>query len=126
MAQNIKESLVNSLRMQRRSAGLSQTQLGQMLGYSDETAVAKHEHFESIPPFLTALGYEAIFQIHASKLFAGLKETVAIGVELRVSDFERNLRARYEASPSPELSRTLEWLEERRANLEFFNHRANA
>jgi hypothetical protein len=114
MPSKFQDSSANYLRIHRRSVGLSQAQLGRVLGYRDETAVAKHECFESIPPFLTALGYEVIFQIPASEIFAGVRQTVAIGIEARLAEFEQRLREKGNRVYSPGITRTLEWLGERR------------
>ena len=114
MSEQFKESLVNYLRIHRRNAGLSQTELGRVLGYRDETAVANHERFESMPPFLIALGYEVIFQVPASEIFAGLKETVAIAIEEELAQFELRLREKGNMVLTPGITKTLEWLHERR------------
>ncbi len=82
------EPLVNYLCVNRRRAGLSQWELGQILGYRDEDAVARHERFRSLPPFLIALGYEVIFQQPVSEIFPGLRQTVAFGIERRLAEFE--------------------------------------
>jgi DNA-binding XRE family transcriptional regulator len=115
MSEQLREPLVNYLRMHRRSVGLSQAELGRVLGYRDETAVANHERFESMPPFLTALGYEVIFQIPASEIFGGVKQTVTVAIEARLAEFEHRLRENGRRTPSPRITRTLEWLEDRRA-----------
>jgi len=71
-------TLANCLRSHRRRVGLSQEELGRLLGYHDETAVAKHERFKTMPPFLTALGYEVIFGVSVSALFPGITQTIAL------------------------------------------------
>ncbi len=110
------EPLVNYVRVHRRRAGLSQRELGQVLGYSDEGAVARHERFCSLPPFLTALGYEIIFRVPVAEMFPGLKETVEFGIEKRIAEFEDDLLTR-SGGPGPKaavVARKLEWLSERR------------
>lgn len=116
MSEELTESLVNYLRIHRRNAGLSQTELGRMLGYRDETAVANHERFESIPPFLIALSYEIVFQVPASELFAGLKETLTIVIEERLAEFEHRLREKGSVVLRPGVAKTLEWLHNRRVS----------
>jgi len=95
--------------------GLSQRELGQLLGYSDEGAVARHEGFCSLPPFLIALGYEVIFRVSASEIFPGLKQTMEFGIEKRLADFENELRSRSVAGQrTAVIARKLQWLGERR------------
>ncbi len=110
------KTLANCLRVHRRRTGLSQGELGRLLGYRDESAVAKHERFQAMPPFLVALGYEVIFQVPASELFPGVAETVALGIEQRLGELEHRLRARHEDEllAAVKKVRTLEWLEARR------------
>jgi len=114
------KALANSLRLHRRRTGLSQGDLGRLLGYDDESAVAKHERFKAMPPFLVALGYEVIFRVPVSELFPGVAETVALGIEARLDGLERALRHGGDiARPTAAATRTLEWLEaRRRSNVE--------
>jgi hypothetical protein len=109
------EPLVNYLRVHRRKAGLSQSEVGRILGYGNQTsAVSHHELFESIPPFLMALGYEILFKEPAGKLFPGLKLTLEAGIEQRIAELERELRSKINTDPhSDVIARKLEWLEER-------------
>jgi transcriptional regulator with XRE-family HTH domain len=108
-------TLANSLRLHRHRTGLSQEELGRLLGYDDESAVRKHERFQSMPPFLVALGYEVIFQVPVSELFPGITETVALGIETRLDELRTRMRARSNAARSDSaVRRTLDWLETRR------------
>lgn len=109
------EPLVNYVRVHRRKAYLSQRELGQMLGYDDEGAIARHERFRSLPPFLIALGYEIVFKIPVSELFPGLKQTMEIGIEKRIAEFEQDLRTKSGLGPQAAvIARKLEWISERR------------
>jgi hypothetical protein len=111
------EPLVNYVRIHRRKACLSQRELGQALGYRDEGAVARHEQFRGLPPFLVALGYEIIFQLPVSEIFPGLKQTMAFGVEQRLVEFESKLRMQADTgSQNSMIARKLEWLSERRSS----------
>jgi transcriptional regulator with XRE-family HTH domain len=108
-------TLANSLRLHRHRTGLSQQELGRLLGYEDESAVRKHERFQSMPPFLIALGYEVIFQVPISELFPGITETVALGIERRLDELSSRMRERGNAARSDSaVRRTLDWLETRR------------
>lgn len=113
--QQSNEPLVNYVRVHRRKAGLSQRDLGQMLGYDSEGAVARHEQFRALPPFLIALGYEVVFRVSVSEMFPGLKQTVEFGIEKRVAEFENDLRMKSgRGAQAAAIARKLEWLSERR------------
>ena len=115
MDEQSNEPLVNYVRVHRRKAFLSQRELGQFLGYGDDGAVARHERFRSLPPFLIALGYEIVFKIPVSEMFPGLKLTMEVGVEKRIAEFEQHLRMKSGMGPQAEIvARKLEWISERR------------
>jgi transcriptional regulator with XRE-family HTH domain len=114
--ENNNKTLANCLRIHRRRTGLSQEELGRLLGYHDESAVAKHERFKTMPPFLIALGYEVIFGVPVSALFPGVAQTIALGIDARLAEFERQLRNSGGGEmPARLLSRKLDWLNERQA-----------
>ena len=106
----------NRIYIHRRKASLTQRDLALLIGYRDEGSVARHERFNSLPPLLIALAYEVIFQIPASELFFGLRDTVEGVVEERISDLkkslgERNARGRF----ATRNARKLEWLTTRQS-----------
>jgi transcriptional regulator with XRE-family HTH domain len=109
------ERLVNYLRTHRKKTGLSQRDLGRILGYGDEGPVSRHEQFHALPPLLIALGYEIVFQVPIAEIFAGLRDAVEQNIEKRLSELEQELqqssgRGRRAAGTA----RTLEWLYLRR------------
>lgn len=109
------EPLANYVRVHRRRAGLSQRELGRVLGYHDDGTVARHEQFRSLPPLLIALGYEVVFQISTSEMFSGLKQTVALVIERRIADLENELRKKSGTGTRAALvAKKLEWLSQRR------------
>jgi DNA-binding XRE family transcriptional regulator len=108
--------LANYLRVHRRSAGLTQEELGRVIGYRSQGPVTRHERFESVPPFLIALGYEILFQEPAGNIFIGLKQTMELGIEERLAEFEESLRAVAENGTNMLATKQkLKWLEERRS-----------
>ena len=109
--------LVIYLGIRRRKAGLSQAELAELLGYKSDATVSMHEEFQSIPPFLMALGYEAIFREPVSRLFAGLYETIERTVDERFAKFEARLQEQDVAGGSKDrmLARKLQWIRERRS-----------
>jgi DNA-binding XRE family transcriptional regulator len=80
------------LRTHRRKAGLTQREMGSLLGYDDEDAVGRHERLKTLPPLLVALGYEVVFKMSVGKLFSGLKETVEKTIEPRILELEQKLQ----------------------------------
>jgi len=112
----MRNPLVNYLRPQRKRAGLSQKEIAFLLGYTSPDAVSKHELFESVPPLIMAFGYQAIFRVPLSELFAGLREAVEASIERQFADFERQLfeqaRKSPKAKPSAALLHKLEWVKE--------------
>jgi transcriptional regulator with XRE-family HTH domain len=109
-----KNSIDTYIRTHRKKAGLTQSEVGKLLGYSDNDATARHETAQSLPPLVIALGYEVIFKVPISKLFPGLKETAEKTVELRIERFERCLQKRQKDHRLPKVGQKLAWLLERR------------
>jgi DNA-binding XRE family transcriptional regulator len=107
------ENLANYVRMHRKRAALSLKELGMLLGF-DETAILRHEKFQSMPSLTMALGYEIIFGIPTSELFIGLRESVAQGVEHRIGQFKAMLEEESGRGPrAASVARKLEWIYER-------------
>lgn len=65
------EEVGNYLRVHRRRRGLSQRELGILIGYGHGAAVGRHERSNAAPPLLIALAYEIIFQVPVAQLFPG-------------------------------------------------------
>ena len=108
--------LGNYIRMHRMRAGLSQCELGKLLGYSDEGQVPRHEKSSSLPTFLMAMSYEVVFGVSIKEMFAGVHESVANVVEERLAELEETLRQRAEKGVGGEATaRKLQWLAERRS-----------
>jgi len=110
-----REPLVNYLRVHRRNAYLTQSEIGTVLGYGNDVAVSRHERFETVPPFLMALGYEILFREPAGEIFLGLKQAMEPGIEERLAALEEQLREQLAAKPNSAIvARKLEWVIERR------------
>lgn len=107
--------LGNYIRMHRMRAGLSQCELGKLLGYGDEGQVPRHEKSHSLPTFMIAISYEVIFKVPAKEMFAGVHESIADAIEDRLAELEESLRKRVEKGTAAETTaRKLQWLQERR------------
>jgi transcriptional regulator with XRE-family HTH domain len=107
--------LGNYLRTHRRRTGLSQRELGYLLGYSDEGAVSRHEQSQTIPPLLSALGYEVIFRVPIAKLLPGIRLTVEQTMEARLLLLEQELQlGTGKGARAKTVAQRLAWLYERR------------
>jgi DNA-binding XRE family transcriptional regulator len=86
--------LENYLRTYRKRAGISQNEMGYLLGGHDGTKPSRYEHFKRAPSLETALACEALFQTPVRELFAGMYERA----ERRTVGRARLLRKRLNAS----------------------------
>ncbi len=109
-----KKVVGNYVRVHRRRAGLSQTDLATIVGHAKSAQIARHERNQSIPPLLTAFAYEVIFDVPMSRLFPGLWETVAAGIEISLDEFEKRLERQPETDRPRAVAHQLVWLANRR------------
>jgi|GEM_PF-2010851 len=113
------QRLPNYVRTYRKKAGLSQRELGLMLGYRDEGQISRHEHFDSVPPLDVALRYEAVFKTPVSEIFSGLYESAETLVGKRVAGLETQLKIpRTDRVRERGNRRKLQWLLSRRNGVE--------
>lgn len=106
--------LNNYIRTHRRKSGLTQRELGRLLGHKDDGPVSRHERSRVLPTLLTGLAYEAIFQAPVAELFAGLKDVVGITVEERIRELKRELeQSNARGSKALLIAQKLEWMCER-------------
>jgi len=106
--------LPNYIRIHRRRAGLSQEELGELLGFRVES-VARHEQFQTAPNIRIAIGYEIIFRIPISELFAGVRDDVATNVEANLAQLEERLGRRGASGrDANDTARKLMWLAKRK------------
>jgi len=68
--------LSNYLLANRKCLGLSQQEVGILLGTQNGAKVCSYERYDRVPSLETALAFEAIFQKPASELFGGLYQKV--------------------------------------------------
>lgn len=108
-----KPKFLNHLRAHRKKSGLSQHELGLLVGYRYPGPVSKHERMKSLPPLDAALAYEAVFRAPVSTLFANVSFREAI--EKRLEEMEENLGQRDARDPGAELTaQKLIWLRDRK------------
>lgn len=109
--------LDNYLKAQRKHAGLSQEEIGRLLGYRKYWQVGRHENSRTIPPLLIALAYEVIFQVPVAGLFTGIHATIAHVIEENLATLEKELQARKMAGHLPVMrDQTLKWLHHRKTS----------
>jgi DNA-binding XRE family transcriptional regulator len=109
------EQIANYLRSHRRKSGLSQRELGQIVGFITGFPVSRHERSATIPALLIALSYGAVFRVPISDLFPGLYITVDASIEEQLANLEEELQqSTAKGRQSAFIARKLEWLSERR------------
>jgi len=111
-------ALKNYLKTYRKRSGLSQGELGQILGYKNHGQVSRHELSKTSPPLVIALAYEVIFRAPVATLFLGTHDAVKATIEKRLAVVEKDLQGRSAKEPGAEsIARRLEWMMERRGPL---------
>lgn len=88
-----RRALSNYLKMFRKRSGLSQEELGFLLGDSFGTQVARFECGTRQPSFEALLRYEIIFRVAALDLFTGAHDRLADDVRTRARKLHRELDA---------------------------------
>lgn len=107
--------LENYLHAHRKKAGLSQHEVGILLGYADEGAVSRHEQSKTLPPLLSAIGYEIVFKKPIAELFPGIREIVEKRIEVQLLRFEEDLQNENGKSRRrSRIAQKLAWVSERR------------
>src|SRR5690348_4554342 len=64
--------LENHLKTYRKRAGISQKEMGYLLGVHDGSKASRYEHFKRTPSLETALACEALFHTPVCELFPGV------------------------------------------------------
>lgn len=109
------ETLGNYLRTHRRRSGLSQRELGLLLGYVNEGQVSRHERSKTIPSLIAALAYEVVFRVRVAELFTGVHGEVTRMMEGNLAAFEEQLQQRSgKGRGANETAQKLTWLKARR------------
>ena len=106
---------MNDIRIHRRRTGLSQRDIGEVLGYLSEGPAARHEDGRRVPTLKVAIGYELIFRVPVSEIFPDLRDEVGGSVEKRLAQLEERL-GQYSAKDrnAMAIARKLTWLYERK------------
>jgi len=105
----------NYLRRHRRKSGLSQRELGIVLGYADDGQVSRHERSKATPPTIALLAYSVVFRVGVPDLFPGLHAEVTRLIEGNLEEFEQTLQQRSgNGRGANETAHKLVWLRQRR------------
>jgi DNA-binding XRE family transcriptional regulator len=81
----------NYIRAHRRRCGLSQKELGILVGYGHGSAIGRHERSKVAPPLVVALAYEVIFEISVAQLFTGFHVAVTQSVARNLQELKADL-----------------------------------
>lgn len=84
--------LIHYLRTRRKHAGLTQRDLGFLLGGKTDGKIVKHENFHRLPSLHDALMYAAIYGISVHDLFGGLQDAAQDIVQRRAALLLARLR----------------------------------
>jgi DNA-binding XRE family transcriptional regulator len=110
-----RRTAANYLKTHRRKSGLTQREMGELLGYKDSGQVSRHERSTSLPPLTTAIAYELIFRLPIAVLFIGLHGRIRENVESKLQQMEEELQKRTALDADAKLvAQKLVWLKERR------------
>ena len=99
--------LENYLRTYRKRSGLSQDEVGFLLGCQNGTKVSRYERFARKPSLETLFAYEVVFGAPARELFAGVYHKVEKRIMNRTQFLTRKLNR---ATPDRMATRKLEIL----------------
>ena len=110
-------AIASYLRSHRLKSGFSRRELAEIAGLLTKTQVARHERSNQLPSLIAALSYQAIFRISITDLFPGLYETIAQGIEDRLSALEHTLEnSSARGSKANIIAINLVWLNERKGS----------
>jgi transcriptional regulator with XRE-family HTH domain len=84
----------NYLKTFRLRTGLTQDEVGELLGYTDGGEVSHHELSKGAPSLEVALAYEIVLRAPISVLFAGLRADIERDIEARLRKLETSLGQR--------------------------------
>jgi transcriptional regulator with XRE-family HTH domain len=104
----------NYLRAHRKKSGLSQRDVGRLLGFKHPGPISRHERAMTAPSLATALAYELIFHTSVAALFAGTRDAIARDVEMKLKEMGAMLGSRNARDRNANLiAQKLSWLSER-------------
>jgi DNA-binding XRE family transcriptional regulator len=113
--QRTQNRFANDIRIHRRKTGLSQREIGEVLGYFTQGPVTRHEDGRRLPSLRIAIGYELIFRLPVSEIFTGTRDEVRAIIEARLAELEERLGQHSARDRNAmAIARKLTWLYERK------------
>jgi transcriptional regulator with XRE-family HTH domain len=76
--------LDNYLRSYRKKSGLTQSEVGFLLGRSNGAQISRYEKRRRLPPLEIALALEALLGVPVSQLFAGIHDSANADIRKRI------------------------------------------
>lgn len=108
-------AVASYLRSHRLKSGFSRRELAEIAGLFTKTQIARHEQSHQLPSLMAALSYQAVYRIPVTELFPGLYETIAQGIEERLSAVEHTLEnSSARGNKANIIAIKLVWLNERK------------
>lgn len=106
--------LASYLRFHRKRSGLSQKDLGNLVGHLTKHQVSKHERAEALPSLLSALAYEAVYHVPIAALYPGIYRTLQEAIDERLHELEARLqKSSVKGRAAHATAKTLVWLSQR-------------
>src|SRR2546423_1502121 len=84
-------SRAHYLRAFRKRSGLSQEEVGFLLGVKNGAKISRYEQGHRIPPLHTAIAYAAIFNVPVQQLFPDLQSETQDEIEKRLWELRSRL-----------------------------------
>jgi hypothetical protein len=88
------EEVGNYLRVHRLRYGLSQRDVGILVGYGYGVAVGRHERSSAAPSLLVALAYEVLYDVPVAQLFPGFRSVVAQSVGRNLQELREDFKSK--------------------------------
>jgi len=99
----------------RRKSGLTQREVANIIGVSNNIQICRHETGVTSPPLRIALRYSILFQEPIGEIFPELYEPVRDKLEARLDEFEQRLHQGSAKDPGANrVAQKLEWLYSRK------------
>ena|SRR5579883_661655 len=107
--------MASYLRYHRKSSGLTQRELAELIGSIGPRQIARLENHDATPTFLVAVGCHRVFGVAIEELFPGHFETIGANVVQQMAAMEQRLHeSTAKGRKAAEIARKLEWFQQRR------------
>lgn len=84
----------NYLRSYRKKSGLTQSEVGFLLGRTNGAQISRYEKCRRLPPLEIALALEALLGVPVSQLFAGIHESANADIRKRLAGWRSALQTK--------------------------------